>query len=78
MAKKFRGSSVKRGNLIEMYGVSELLKSIEKAGGKVDEAVKKSGGRFAGFGRRENAAVYAAAQTKRRNLRQLRASSRKG
>lgn len=42
MAKKFRGSSVKRGNLIEMYGVSELLKSIEKAGGKVDEAVKKA------------------------------------
>lgn len=44
MAKKgkYRGSSVKRGNLIEMYGVSDLLKSIEKAGGKVDEAVKKA------------------------------------
>lgn len=42
MAKKYKGSSVKRGNLIEMYGVSELLKSIEKAGGKVDEAVKKA------------------------------------
>lgn len=42
MAKKFRGSSVKRGNLVEMYGVSELLKNIEKAGGKVDEAVKKA------------------------------------
>lgn len=42
MAKKgkYRGSSVKRGNLIEMYGVSELLKSIEQAGGKVNEAVK--------------------------------------
>lgn len=44
MAKKnkYRGSSVKRGNLIEMYGVSDLLQSIEKAGGKVDEAVKKA------------------------------------
>lgn len=44
MAKKgkYRGSSVKRKNLIEMYGVSDLLKSIEKAGGKVDEAVKKA------------------------------------
>ena len=42
MAKKgkYRGSSVKRKNLIEMYGVSELLKSIEEAGGKVDAAVK--------------------------------------
>lgn len=42
MARKYRGSSVKRGNLIEMYGVSELLKNIEKAGGNVDEAVKKA------------------------------------
>lgn len=41
MAKKFKGSSVKRGNYIEMYGFSDLLKQIEKAGGKVDEAVKK-------------------------------------
>lgn len=41
-AKKFKGSSVKRGNLIEMYGVSELLKGIEAAGGRVDEAVKKA------------------------------------
>lgn len=40
--RKYRGSSVKRENLIEMYGVSELLKSIEEAGGKVDEAVKKA------------------------------------
>ena len=42
MAKKnkYRGTSLKGG--IEMYGVSELLKSIEKAGGKVDEAVKKA------------------------------------
>lgn len=42
MARKYRGSSVKRGNLIEMHGVSELLKNIEKAGGSVDEAVKKA------------------------------------
>ena len=42
MARKHRGSSVKRGNLVEMYGVSELLKSIEAAGGKVDQAVKKA------------------------------------
>ena len=44
MAKKgkYRGSSVKRGNLIEMYGVTELLKSIEAAGGKVDAAVQKA------------------------------------
>lgn len=42
MARKYRGSSVKRGNLIEMYGVSELLKNIEKAGASVDEAVKKA------------------------------------
>lgn len=39
-ARKYKGSSVKRGNLIEMYGVSELLKQIESAGGKVDEAVQ--------------------------------------
>ena len=44
MAKKgkYRGSSVKRGSLVEMYGVSELLKNIEKAGGKVDAAVQKA------------------------------------
>lgn len=42
MARKFKGSSVKRGSLIEMYGVSDLLKKIEAAGGKVDEAVKKA------------------------------------
>ena len=42
MAKKskYRGSSIKRGNIVEMYGVSELLKSIEKAGGKIDAAVQ--------------------------------------
>lgn len=42
MAKKYRGSSIKRGNIVEMYGVSELLKKIEAAGGKVDIAVKKA------------------------------------
>lgn len=42
MAKKYRGSSIKRGNIVEMYGVSELLKKIEAAGGNVDEAVKKA------------------------------------
>lgn len=41
-ARKFRGSSIKRGNIVEMYGVSDLLKKIEQAGGKVDEAVKKA------------------------------------
>lgn len=40
--RKYKGSSVKRGNLIEMYGVSELLKNIEKSGGKVDAAVQKA------------------------------------
>lgn len=42
MAKKYRGSSIKRENIVEMYGVSDLLKSIEAAGGKVDEAVRKA------------------------------------
>lgn len=41
-SRKFKGSSIKRGNIVEMYGVSELLKSIEKAGGKVDAAVQKA------------------------------------
>lgn len=41
-ARKFKGSSIKRGNIVEMYGVSDLLKKIEAAGGKVDEAVKKA------------------------------------
>lgn len=44
MAKKgkYKGSSIKRGNIVEMYGVSELLQKIEKAGGKVDVAVQKA------------------------------------
>lgn len=41
-ARKNRGSSVKRKNLVEMYGTADLLKSIEAAGGKVDEAVRKA------------------------------------
>ena len=41
MGRKYRGSSIKRGNYIEMYGVSDLLNKIEKAGGNVNEAVKK-------------------------------------
>lgn len=42
MAKKFKGSSIKRGNIVEMYGMSDLLKKIEAAGGKVDQAIKKA------------------------------------
>lgn len=44
MAKKgkYRGSSLKRGNMLEMYGVSDLLKKIEQAGGKVDAACIKA------------------------------------
>lgn len=41
-SRKFKGSSIKRGNIVEMYGVSDLLNKIEAAGGKVDEAVKKA------------------------------------
>lgn len=40
MAKKNRGSSVKNG--IEMFGVSDLLKKIEAAGGNVNKAVQKA------------------------------------
>lgn len=40
MAKKGRGTSLKTG--IEIQGVSDLLKQIEAAGGKVDEAVQKA------------------------------------
>lgn len=44
MAKKgkYRGSSIKGKNIVEMYGVSDLLKKIESAGGKVDTAVQKA------------------------------------
>lgn len=40
MAKKGRGTSLKNG--FELYGVSELLRKIEAAGGNVDEACKKA------------------------------------
>lgn len=39
--RKFKGSSIKRGNYVDFVGGAELLKKIEAAGGKVDEAVKK-------------------------------------
>ena len=42
MARKFKGNSLKRGNIVEMYGMKELLNKIEDAGGKVDEAVAKA------------------------------------
>lgn len=38
--RKGRGSSLKGG--FELYGVSDLLKQIEAAGGNVDEACKKA------------------------------------
>ena len=41
MAKKGRGSSL-NGKGLEMYGVSDLLKKIENAGGNVENAVKKA------------------------------------
>jgi hypothetical protein len=41
VAKKFKGSSIKRGNYVEFVGGADLLKKIEAAGGKVDQAVKK-------------------------------------
>ena len=42
MAKKYKGSSIKRGNLVEITGMSELLKKIEKAGGNVNQACAKA------------------------------------
>ncbi len=42
MARKFRGSSIKRGNLVEISGMSELLQKIEKAGGNVNQACAKA------------------------------------
>lgn len=41
-ARKYKGSSVKGGNGLTMSGVSELLKKIEKAGGRVDAACTKA------------------------------------
>lgn len=42
MAKKYRGSSIKRGDLVEVTGMSELLQKIEKAGGNVNKACVKA------------------------------------
>ena len=42
MARKFKGSSFKSNSMVSIHGVSDLLKKIEKAQGRVDEAVKKS------------------------------------
>lgn len=42
MARKFKGTSYKRGSMVSINGVAGLLKKIEKARGSVDEAVKKS------------------------------------
>lgn len=41
MSRKNRGSSV-NGTGLEMSGVSDLLKKIERAGGSVDDAVKEA------------------------------------
>lgn len=40
--RKYKGSSIKGKNIVEMYGVKDLLNAIEAAGGKVDAAVKKA------------------------------------
>ena len=42
MARKFKGSSFKNGSMVSVSGVSSLLKKIEKAQGRVDEAVMKA------------------------------------
>lgn len=42
MARKFKGTSYKQGSMVSYHGVSDLLKKIEKAQGRVDEAVKKA------------------------------------
>lgn len=39
--RKFKGSSIKRGTYVEMYGFEDMLNRIEEAGGKVNEAVKE-------------------------------------
>lgn len=42
MARKFKGTSYKRNGMVSIHGVSDLLKKIEKAQGRVDEAVMKA------------------------------------
>lgn len=41
-SRKFKGTSYKRNGMVSIHGVSDLLKKIEKAQGRVDEAVMKS------------------------------------
>lgn len=40
--RKFKGTSYKRNGMVSVHGVSNLLKKIEKAQGRVDEAVIKA------------------------------------
>lgn len=42
MAKRSKGRGTSLKNGIELYGVSDLLKKIEAAGGNVDNACKKA------------------------------------
>lgn len=42
MARRFRGSSIKSNNLVEISGMDELLQKIEKAGGNVNKACAKA------------------------------------
>lgn len=42
MARKFKGTSYKSNSMVSVHGVSNLLKKIEKAQGRVDEAVMKA------------------------------------
>ena len=41
-SRKFKGTSYKQNSMVSIYGVSDLLKKIEKAQGRVDEAVMKA------------------------------------
>lgn len=41
-SRKFKGTSYKRNGMVSFHGVSDLLKKIEKAKGRVDEAVIKA------------------------------------
>lgn len=42
MARKFKGTSYKSNSIVSVHGVSDLLKKIEKAQGRVDVAVMKA------------------------------------
>lgn len=41
-SRKFKGTSFKRNGMVSIHGVSDLLKKIEKAQGRVDDAVMKA------------------------------------